>query len=247
MRTSCLRKSIYLVMALLIAAMVTVMPLSAADVWASEGSASIDAASQVTRGETFTVTVSYSGDYLGRVRGMMKYNTDVLKYISGGSSKGNGGAVELRGSGEGGDITFSIKFKAVGKGSSRLSLRTSDMYDLDEMDMGNPAASASVKVNAPAPAEQTDDQDDDGKKDDQDKDDQDDQKIDGQDDGQEDIDTPDTDEPDDSEDIAPDDQDEDDSQTGISDRTKIIAIIIAAAVAILAVNLMILRSRRKNR
>ena len=244
MREAC-KKSIYLILALLLAAMVTVMPLAADDVWASEGSASIDAASQVTKGDTFTVTVRYSGDNLGRVRGMMKYKTSVLEYISGGSSEGNGVAVELKGSSDGGDITFSVKFKAVGKGQTKLTLRTSDMYDMDEMDMGNPAASTAVKVNAPAPAEQqTDDQDDDSDKDDQD-DDQDDGDMDGDD--QEDVDGTDTDDPDDSEDIDTDDQDEDAGQTGVSDRTKIIAIIVAAAVAILAVNLMILRSRRKNR
>ncbi|MBR6443854.1 MAG: hypothetical protein IKS63_00295, partial [Firmicutes bacterium] len=159
MKQVCFKKSTYLIMALLLAAMVTVMPLASDEVWASEGSAGIDAASKVTKGDKFTVTVTYSGEYLGRVRGMMKYDTSVLKYISGGSSEGNGGAVELRGSGEGGDITFKIKFKAVGKGKSKLSLKTSDMYDLDEMDMGNPVASTVVRVSAPAPAEQTDDQD----------------------------------------------------------------------------------------
>ncbi len=246
MKAAYLRKSIYLVTALVLALMVTVMPLSTGDVWAAEGSASISTDSQVTKGDTFTVKVTYSGDYIGRVRGMMKYDTSVLKYISGGSSQGNGGAVELKGSGEGGDINFSIKFKAVGKGSSKLSLKTSDMYDLDEMDMGNPAASASVKVIPAASGEtQTQDQEDEGKTDDdQDKDDEEDgQKVDDTD--QQEVEEEEVPQPDEDADTELGDEDSD--KGGVSDKTKIIAIIIAAVVSILAVNLMILRSRRKNR
>ena len=244
-----LKKSARMAAAFVIAAMMLLMPFAADSAWAAEGSAGIDAASEVTKGETFTVTVTYSGDYLGRVRGMMKYDTSVLKYLSGGSSKGNGGAVELKRSGDGGNITFSVKFKAVGKGNCRLSLKTYDMYDLDEMDMGNPKASASVRVNAAAPAEeQTDEQDDESSVDDQEKDDEkagdqekDDEEAGEQDqDEQEDVTAPDPDEE--------DDQDTDaDDEDGVSDNTKLIFIAIAAAVSIGAVNLIILRSRKKKR
>ena len=49
---------------------------------------SISGGDQVKGGETFTVTVTYSGAQIGSVNGSMTYDTNKLNYLSGGSSNG---------------------------------------------------------------------------------------------------------------------------------------------------------------
>ena len=53
---------------------------------------SISGGDQVKGGETFTVTVTYSGAQIGSVNGSMTYDTNKLNYLSGGSSSGNTGS-----------------------------------------------------------------------------------------------------------------------------------------------------------
>lgn len=243
-------KSIAAAAAVFIALMMAVMSIGTGEVWAAQGSVGIDAAQSVNKGDVFTVKVSYSGDSLSRVRGMMRYDTSVLKYISGGTSKGNGGAVELRGTGEGGDISFSVKFKAVGKGKSSLSVKTREMYDIDEMDMGNPSSSASVSVAAqesvPAEDEQSQDAQQEEQKPDEENQDQDKEQTEEESTDQEDTQAA-SGEDESEGDIAAVDTaaDEEQKQDGVSDKVKIIAIIAAAVLTIAVLNIIILRARKK--
>ena len=84
---------------------------------------SISGGDQVKGGETFTVTVTYSGAQIGSVNGSMTYDTNKLNYLSGGSSSGNTGYIQMKEIGSG-SISFQIKFQAVGDGSTTLKVDT---------------------------------------------------------------------------------------------------------------------------
>ena len=106
---------------------------------------SISGGDQVKGGETFTVTVTYSGSQIGSVDGSMTYDTSKLNYLSGGSSSGNTGYIQLREIGSG-SISFQIKFQAIGDGSTTLKVDTSEMYDTSDNALDRPSASKTVKV-----------------------------------------------------------------------------------------------------
>jgi len=115
---------------------------------------SVTGGDNVTGGETFTVTVTFDGDSIGRVSGDVTYDTEMLSYISGGSSSGNVGYVELKKAGTGEALTFELKFQALKEGSTELTVSTSEMYDLGEMFMDTPSVTKTVSINGNAADDQ---------------------------------------------------------------------------------------------
>jgi len=108
----------------------------------------------VKSGSVSVITVKYKGSGLGRVNGMLRYDSGYLEYISGGSSSGNGGAVQLKeGSDNGRTVVFKLKFKGVKAGRTSLKIDTSETYDLDEQDMGTPSAEKTVEITGAAASE----------------------------------------------------------------------------------------------
>ncbi len=120
------------------------VPLLTPRVFAAS-SVTISGGDQVKGGETFTVTVTYSGSQIGSVNGGMTYDTSKLNYLSGGSSSGNTGYIQLREMGNG-SISFQIRFQAIGDGSTTLNVSTSEMYDTSDNPLDTPSASKTVKV-----------------------------------------------------------------------------------------------------
>lgn len=121
-----------------------VIPILTPRVFAAS-TVSISGGDQVKGGETFTVTVTYSGSQIGSVDGSMTYDTNKLNYLSGGSSSGNTGYIQLREIGSG-SISFQIKFQAVGDGSTTLKVNTSEMYDTSDNALDRPSTSKTVNV-----------------------------------------------------------------------------------------------------
>lgn len=138
MRNSIMRKSAVI-------ALMTVIMIFAASEALAASSVSITGGDDVKGGETFTVKVSFQGDDIGRVNGSMTYDTDRLTYISGGSSSGNSGYIQLSEAGTGEDITFSIKFQAIADGFTKVDVSTDEVYDLDEREL--PEISGSKTIN----------------------------------------------------------------------------------------------------
>ncbi|MGI6258147.1 MAG: cohesin domain-containing protein [Anaerovoracaceae bacterium] len=99
-------------------------------------------------GEESTITVTYSGDNIGRVSGMLEYDVSTLSYISGGSSEGDAGAVQLKRAGTGGAIEFQLKFKALKEGPTTVKISTYEAYDLDEQSMGTPETQENIRITA---------------------------------------------------------------------------------------------------
>lgn len=136
--------------AIMIAAMLLVLMIPTA-VSAASASVSIKGAKAAEVGETLTVTVTYKGDALGYVNGQLTYDNSKLEYLSGGSSQGDAGLVELKNyaSDASGKLSFKVKFKAVGEGSVNLSLETLETQNLDgDQSMGTPSASSSLSIAA---------------------------------------------------------------------------------------------------
>jgi hypothetical protein len=115
------------------------------------GAASVIIATDTTLevGETFTVTVKYSAESLGRISGELRYDPDMLKYISGGSSSQSAGIVQLS-TGLSGEktYTYTIKFTAIGAGKDFFLVNTFELVNGDEEDLGNPGASVPLTVTA---------------------------------------------------------------------------------------------------
>ena len=107
------------------------IPVMAPEVFAAS-SVTISGGDSVKGGDSFTVAVTFGGGSVGRVDGQLTYDTDKLTYISGGSSSGNTGYIQLKKAGIDGSVTFNIEFQAVSDGSTSLEVTTNEIYTLDE-------------------------------------------------------------------------------------------------------------------
>lgn len=144
-----LRKMIITVMVLAL-----LIPIISPEVFAAS-SVTISGGDNVKGGDTFTVAVTFGGGDIGRVDASMTYDTEMLTYISGGSSTGNTGYIQLKEAGTDGSITFNIKFQALTEGSASLQVTTSEMYDMNEVYMSEkPSASKTVSISGSAASEQ---------------------------------------------------------------------------------------------
>ncbi|GEM_PF-1337080 len=217
--------TVLLAVAFFVTAVITMLP---ANIYAA-GGVSISNAPSVQMGETFTVTVTYSKDNLARVSGMLTYDPDIITYISGGSSSGNGGAVQLKRSADEGKVLFTLQFKAVKKGESSLKVKTGEMYNLDEQLISDcPSASAIVTVTSSTDGNQkkydAGVRDKNNHKNSNEKtDNKREYKVNS----------------------AKENKKEGPLEKGISDRVKIFSIIASSGLAILAVNLIIIKAKRK--
>lgn len=137
---------------LMLSALVPAIAFGAASSVSMSGDGSADV------GKVMTITVTYRGDSLGYVNGQLTYDNNKLQYLSGGSSQGDAGLVELKSyaNDASGKLSFRVKFKAVGSGSTGLSLETLETQNLDgDQDMGQPSASKTVKIESSPTTEPT--------------------------------------------------------------------------------------------
>ena len=115
-------------------------------------SVTISGGENVKGGDTFTVGVTFGGGTVGRVDGQLTYDTDRLTYISGGSSSGNSGYIQLSKAGTDGSVTFNIKFQAISEGNTVLEVTTNNMYDLKENSIDTVSGSKTISVSGSAAA-----------------------------------------------------------------------------------------------
>lgn len=120
-----------------------------ASVFGADSSVSITGGKSAKVGDTVTVTVTYRGDALGYVNGQLTYDNSKMEYLSGGSSQGDAGLVELKeyASDASGKLSFQVKFRAVDFGSVALNLETLETQNLDgDQSMGTPSASRTLRI-----------------------------------------------------------------------------------------------------
>lgn len=133
----------------LIAAVLVLSMLTPIAAFGATSSVSISGTGSAKVGDTVTVTVTYKGNSLGYVNGQLTYDNSKLEYLSGGSSQGDAGLVELKSYADdaSGKLSFKVKFKAVGAGSVKLGLETLESQNIDgDQDMGTPSSTRTVKI-----------------------------------------------------------------------------------------------------
>lgn len=116
--------------------------------YAEAGTVIISSDTSVEVGDTLTVTVKYAASSLGLIEGELRYDPDMLTYISGGTvGDPNAGVVtlskEMKGEKE---QLFTIRFKAVGSGSDFFLVNTFQLKDKENTDLGKPGASVKLIV-----------------------------------------------------------------------------------------------------
>ena len=144
-----LRKMIITVMVLAL-----LIPIISPKVFAAS-SVTISGGDNIKGGDTFTVAVTFGGGDIGRVDGSLSYDTEKLTYISGGSSTGNSGYIQLKDASTDGSVTFNIEFQALDEGDTVLQVATREMYDLNEVYMSEtPSASKTISISGSAASQQ---------------------------------------------------------------------------------------------
>lgn len=134
----------------IITAVVLLVSLMAPQAFA-DATVDMSGGDNVKGGDTFYVAVTFGGGDVGRVDAQLTYDTNKLSYISGGTSSGDVGYVNLNKAGSGGSVTFNIKFQALKDGQTTLSLTTYEMYDLNEQYMSDtPSTSRTITINGNA-------------------------------------------------------------------------------------------------
>lgn len=143
LRAKILRKIIVFVMVAAIA-----IPFISPEIFAA-AKVTAEGPATVSTGETFTVRVTYGGDeQVGRVDGQLTYDTSKLEYISGGTSEGDTGYVQMKLAGTDGTITFTLKFKAIESGNTELQITTNEMYDFAEIPLDTPSLTKNIKIGS---------------------------------------------------------------------------------------------------
>lgn len=143
------RKVITILMAaVMLLPLITVQSSAASSVIISGGDS-------VKGGETFYVTVTFDSSDIGRVDAGLSYDTNKLTYISGGTSQGNSGYVQLKLAGTGEAIKFNIKFQALQEGKTTVDVQTYEMYDLNEQYISDtPSGSKTINIKGNASEDQ---------------------------------------------------------------------------------------------
>lgn len=147
-----MKKFLKKIAAIMLAAII-IIPASVTDTYASS-TVSVTGGDDVKGGEVFTVTVIFDGENIGRVTGGITYDTDMISYISGGSSSGNVGYVELKTAGTGEPLKFELEFQALKEGSTALNVSAAEMYDLNEGYMDTPSTTKTVTISGDADEEE---------------------------------------------------------------------------------------------
>ena len=110
----------------------------------------------VTNGSNVTITCTYSADSVGSGTANVTYNASILQYVgvSGGEAPPSASGVIpitfVKGT-KVSSISFSVTFKAIGTGSSNVSVSTSELIDYDFQPINCPSGSTTVTVTNPAP------------------------------------------------------------------------------------------------
>lgn len=127
----------------------------AVSVYAADAKVSIAlSASSLKEGDSLTVTVSVKcSDAIGSYSMAVTYDSSVIEY-TGGAGSGGSGTVNIAGYGDGSakSLKASLKFKAVGSGSTGIATTGGEVYSWDEASLNITHASAKVSVGASATA-----------------------------------------------------------------------------------------------
>ena len=145
-----------LILAILFIMLFSILPVYAA------GSVSIKTSSSVQIGNTFTVTISFSGgdDYVAAVDAKLSFDEDKLKYVS---SSGDGDYIANTKkivldttSQSKKTLSIKIKFKALSEGETKVSVSGVEIAGWDNNIIGNPSGSKKITITKKEEKPETD-------------------------------------------------------------------------------------------
>ena len=122
----------------------------------ASASLSVSGGGSYTKGSTVTITYAYSGDSIGSATTDISYNASVLEYVScsGGTAPGSASGVFSVTSANGQEsssLRVTLTFKAIGAGSTTVSVKPVDVYSYDFELLTCSSSSTTVTVTNPAP------------------------------------------------------------------------------------------------
>ena len=149
MKMRSLEKKLIRVLVLILVALMIAIPISWQNAFAATSTVAISDDSPEV-GDSFTVTVYYSGDSFGSVDGALTYDASVLRYEDSTAQQANGGNGEVSFSHyqTSGDNSMAITFyfTVIASGSSSVTAVSSDIYNYDGQSLGGDSASAAFTV-----------------------------------------------------------------------------------------------------
>lgn len=98
---------------------------------------SISGGENASVGETFTLSIKFSGDDMSSVEGQIGYDSSKLEYVSGGSDGSGYGYVALNKSGGRGSVSFDVTFRATRGGNTGIDVSSSAIYDYNKNPVDN--------------------------------------------------------------------------------------------------------------
>ncbi len=101
----------------------------------------------VASGEDFSVSLKFSADQnIGTVECNLVYDDSVIQFVDGDSASGGGGILSVRAfpESESSEISVSLKFKALKKGSSNIEISNCAILSQDGSTLGSPTAYAII-------------------------------------------------------------------------------------------------------
>jgi len=149
-----MKKKISLLLVLIL--ILTVALSSATVAFAANASLSVSGGGSYTKGSTVTINVTYSASSVCGGTSSITYDSSVLQYVScsGGvapSSASGVFSVQFVDPNDRSSMSYSLTFKAIGTGSTSVSVTTTDLIDYDGNALNFPSSSTSVSVTNPAP------------------------------------------------------------------------------------------------
>lgn len=86
----------------------------------------------IDENETFEIEVSIKADgNIGLYQVSLYYDTNRMEYISGAEQE-NGGIITLEGTGFGDEVSYTLRFKAVGAGEAGMTVKDAQIYSADD-------------------------------------------------------------------------------------------------------------------
>lgn len=108
----------------------------------------------VTVGEEFSIRVKIAADSgsIARSEMILAYDSSILEFVNGSDAQGGAGTISLSGTaGQSETQVYTLKFKALQSGTTKITVNSQEVYDADENVMNiTHTGSSAIQVSAPA-------------------------------------------------------------------------------------------------
>lgn len=119
---------------------------------AASANASLSGGGNYKKGDTVTLTLTYSGSTFGTAASEISYNTEYLQYVdcSAIAYGGSGKVTISMSSANSSTLSCTIRFKALKPGTANVSASTVELYNMSDQSLSVSTKTASVKITDPS-------------------------------------------------------------------------------------------------